>query len=1386
MSIGGVPQAVSNGDVADNFQGCLHAFADAVKKNLEMTEQEVYNNLVSSRFFEILGYEGYGIDVRSQQPIRGYEPDYYCLDTFEKTIFVTELKKPSDDQKTPLEEYKDKQLSEKYVIPLRARYGILTNGVRFILYERVGQRLVERVRYADLSIVTAEEAGQLCEKLRKPSIDLTALSEVTSRIKESLQEPKDLSVETAQRDFFQIFKLNYTSKFGELVKAIEDLLDYCLTEKSYKFTNGAYAFWLKSYTVELDEVPKPWEPFTKMRNLGKFMFCLETAHALVSRLILAKVSEDFALPGVGVLSELESDVGRYSYRGRTSLIVYPLAVTEVLSKLQDALVESIFEEDLFMWWHDALRVLNASHPRELLEIRNPALEKFGKSLIEVVIALYAFDFKNVEDIIGDLYQEYFDKDTRKALGEFYTPTPIVEYILDKVSYQGFANERLLDLSCGSGTFVVQALKRYLQRSSRRASVTGWDQLLDNLCNEPKIVGFDLNPFAVLMAQVRYMIELVPYYKKAIEANHGYTLKTIPIFTTDSLWSEKAQAVGPQTQIIGFTERGGDIIFSFELPIQESPGKFVFIEFSMPTRNKLGLDNADQHFIALRALFGQVKKSAGKKQYVVDSDFEDQFREKLLATAELENPTRLVSELKPYAERILSKIKELYEKYDDGRLIKSMEDRVLAGILKNFVTFDYVVGNPPWVSKKTKKIFLSDAYQADLIKLYTSANADFDLHIPFIERGLSMLKKGGKLGYIVSNTFFKTSYGETIRAILTQNKLLHIVDFTDYDVFEEPTNYSAILIVQRAEDEQLYSTKINNDGTIDCARVCFWSSDLESLMDAIRKGKSSKDLDIFKLKQDTLSSLILAENGVVNLIEFTPSKAKIQKRIPVSDIWVVAPTDELSLMRKLEKMTEVRLGSCEVIRDGKCEKINSDQRVLSDKVFVGIQLDGKEIYAVRSVDNLTMDEILDKKEVVVESTKMPGRQWTLETKMLRFLIDGKHITRWFSDWEQELVIFPYFQKNGDFDVITPTKLHQNYPGVYHYLRDAEVLQALDEASADRHKLHEELKNKFNVETMDELAEKLADPKEIELLGEQLYWYRYIYRKNIESVDSPKIMVCTTATQNRFSGDLQGVLAPHNVRVYSMLVRKKDVPFCLSVFNSKLFGFYLNHVAVIKKGKTFEYIKQCLSLFPVKLPASRREKRLVERMMKIVSSCVELRHMQQKIERFPDSYLHEFEGIELDKLVYRFHRDHVDIKAELQRKISGTQFDIQVGGAEAIESPYLTSQVKAKYLKTCLDGRTFRRDDKLAIPVPRDDSVCEKLMRRLEKDRALNPQESLEKLEKENDACIFSYYEISKKERAIIEEFVSRFSADYVKSREEELKKGALKKAHLVQTLGTSNQ
>ena len=107
-------------------------------------------------------------------------------------------------------------------------------------------------------------------------------------------------------------------------------------------------------------------------------------------------------------------------------------------------------------------------------------------------------------------------------------------------------------------------------------------------------------------------------------------------------------------------------------------------------------------------------------------------------------------------------------------------------------FDVVLGNPPYVRMellKTLKPYLEKRYEV------VSDRAD--LYCYFYERGLRLLKPGGRLGFISSNTFFKTGSGKPLREYLLREATLEgVVDFGDLQIFEGVTTYPAILTMKR--------------------------------------------------------------------------------------------------------------------------------------------------------------------------------------------------------------------------------------------------------------------------------------------------------------------------------------------------------------------------------------------------------------------------------------------------------------------------------------------------------------------------------------------------------------------------------------------------------------
>ena len=63
------------------------------------------------------------------------------------------------------------------------------------------------------------------------------------------------------------------------------------------------------------------------------------------------------------------------------------------------------------------------------------------------------------DHFGPLYQDLFPRYLRHALGEYYTPDWLAEHVLDSVDYRGTDRLRLLDPTCGSGVFLLAAIRR---------------------------------------------------------------------------------------------------------------------------------------------------------------------------------------------------------------------------------------------------------------------------------------------------------------------------------------------------------------------------------------------------------------------------------------------------------------------------------------------------------------------------------------------------------------------------------------------------------------------------------------------------------------------------------------------------------------------------------------------------------------------------------------------------------------------------------------------------------------------------------------------------------------------------------------------------------------
>ncbi len=107
-------------------------------------------------------------------------------------------------------------------------------------------------------------------------------------------------------------------------------------------------------------------------------------------------------------------------------------------------------------------------------------------------------------------------------------------------------------------------------------------------------------------------------------------------------------------------------------------------------------------------------------------------------------------------------------------------------------FDIVIGNPPYVEFKN----MSKSVKETLVD-YKSAKGKYDLYIPFLEQSFNLSKNNGITTFICPTRFLKRDYGNGIRTIIKEKMtFLHMLDFSDYQVFENAMTYTGVFLFKK--------------------------------------------------------------------------------------------------------------------------------------------------------------------------------------------------------------------------------------------------------------------------------------------------------------------------------------------------------------------------------------------------------------------------------------------------------------------------------------------------------------------------------------------------------------------------------------------------------------
>ena len=116
----------------------------------------------------------------------------------------------------------------------------------------------------------------------------------------------------------------------------------------------------------------------------------------------------------------------------------------------------------------------------------------------------------------------------------------------------------------------------------------------------------------------------------------------------------------------------------------------------------------------------------------------------------------------------------------------------------FGGFSAVVGNPPYVRVQNLVRHSKEEYgffKSGLAGYETAKSETLDKYALFVERALSLLAPGGRVGYVVPHKFMTNRAGDRLRGLLSRTAAVReIVHFGTVQVFEGRSTYPCVLVL----------------------------------------------------------------------------------------------------------------------------------------------------------------------------------------------------------------------------------------------------------------------------------------------------------------------------------------------------------------------------------------------------------------------------------------------------------------------------------------------------------------------------------------------------------------------------------------------------------------
>jgi len=489
----------------------------------------------------------------------------------------------------------------------------------------------------------------------------------------------------------------------------------------------------KSDLISMYSLPKNIE-------IRKCLFVLQTYYSIVIKLLIHNLLES--------LTDPTSETKKPKYKNELSSLFSGNHYTNYY-------IDNFFEIHFFEWF-----ILSEDFDIEIIHDIINELDTFETTASVIKPEI-------VSDVLKKVYSNLIPRGLRHLMGEYYTPDWLVDFTIEKSNFDFELKSTILDPTCGSGTFLTHLIKQF--RDKHKDSVET-NSLISTITKN--IVGFDINPIAVISAKANYILSLGDITELKNEVSIPvYMCDSILVPTVHAKQIEKKHSIDINT-----------VVGNFEIPVFDSREK-------------------NDYFL-------KTASSCILKDYTSFDEFHELIKNEDIIKIEDEQ---------------IELAKVFYDKLHNLHL--SGKNGFWPIILKNSFAplfshdkFDVVIGNPPWITWKA----MSDTYRELTLDIWLSygifeksaydkitSHDDFAMAVTYVSID-HYLKKNGITAFVLPQTFVKSlKGGEGFRKFeITRDGLKipfainEVYDMLKINPFNgEATNRTSVYIFQKSKKMQ---------------------------------------------------------------------------------------------------------------------------------------------------------------------------------------------------------------------------------------------------------------------------------------------------------------------------------------------------------------------------------------------------------------------------------------------------------------------------------------------------------------------------------------------------------------------------------------------------------